>query len=101
MIKRPSNDWIAGDLLKVTRDHFFSKGDPKGVWPEVFLKEGPICDTPFEIPIGTVIMALDDKPPAGQKAYIRVLHDDGVWVANSNNVTRESCTIAKQEKFLL
>lgn len=104
MMKRLANDWVAGDLLKVTREHYFAKGDPEGVWPEIFLRKETtktVEDTPSEIPIGTVIMALDAKPSSGQPAFVRVLYNDGVWVANSNYIMREPCTTVKPEKYLL
>lgn len=101
-----ANDWIPGDLLKVTKEHCFAKGNPEGIWPDVFCKTSnsnqneELIHTD-EIPCGTVVMALDLKPRAGHRAYVRVLYEDGVWVANSNLVVREQCTTDTQEKCLL
>lgn len=103
MNKRRPNDWVAGDLVKVVRDHYLTKGDPDGVWPEVFfrMENGSCVESNSIVPAGTVMMALDSKPPCGEQALVRVLYEGGVWVANSNNVARESCTTAKPEKCLL
>lgn len=108
MINKITNDWITGDLLVVTRSHYFVKGNPDSVWPDVF--ERIACneydnyttvETPTEVPIGTVVMALDPKPELGKYAVIRVLYDNGVWVANSNFIQKkQSCIIVNQEKSL-
>lgn len=102
-MKRLENDWIAGDLLKVTREHYFAKGDPDGIWPDIFLKESPELTpgTSRKIPFGVIVMALDAKPSSGQRSFVRVLYNDGVWVINSNYVIRETCITAKPEKCLL
>lgn len=103
MMKRLVNDWVAGDLLKVTREHYFAKGDPEGVWPDIFLRKEAIkvaVDTPDET-IGTAIMALDAKPFYEQPAFVRAFYNNGVWIANSNYIMRESCTTVKPEKYLL
>jgi len=103
MINKRLNDWVAGDLVKITREHYLSKGDPDGVWPKVFFKteSGSCIESNSTIPAGTVLMALDSKPQDGDQALIRVLYEGEVWVANSNNVARESCIGAKQEKCSL
>lgn len=104
------HDWVTGDLLKVVREHYFVKADADGVWPDVFSKETHEYfrkTTEGLIKPGTVVMALDSKPPAGSPAVIRVLYNNSVWVANSNYVTnskyvtKELCITANQEKCLL
>ena len=104
---RLSDDWVTWDLLKIVRNHYPVKGKADGVWPEVFEilvnEEGQttLIESSEVIRAGTVVMALDAKPSAGQKAVVRVLHNDGVWVVNSNYVVRKPCTTAKQEKYSL
>jgi len=85
MLKRKNTyEWAKGDLVKVTRGHPVCKADPDGVWPDVFLKNN---DCTVEIPHGAVIIAFDDMPLSGQRAVVRVLYDDSIWVANSNYLT--------------
>lgn len=98
------HDWVTGDLLKIVRQHCFVQGDPDGIWPNVFKKaevESVERRISSLVKPGTVVMALDNKPSAGQPAVIRVLYNNSVWVANSNYVTKEICITANQEKCLL
>lgn len=82
-------DWVQGDLLKVTREHTLEKGNSEGIWPDVFLSKNISSDDPkLQIARDTVVIALDPCPASGQRAFVRVIHEDGVWVANSNCVAR-------------
>jgi len=101
-----AGDWAEGDLLKVVRCHYFAKGDMNGVHPKVFLKDEDeqLISSTDEISEGSVVMACEPCPSAGARAFVRVIHEDGVWVANSNYVQRVwpttetiPCITAKQE----
>jgi len=88
MSNRRNGDWIQGDLLKVTREHTLEKGNLDGVWPDIFLYKNISSDDPkLSIARDIVVIALDPCPSSGQRAMVRVIHQDGVWVANSNCLT--------------
>lgn len=83
------NDWAKGDLLKVTVAHYFAKGDTDATWPEVFQRnDSGLIVSAEPIPEGAIVMAIDSCPFPGARALIRVMHEDGIWVANSNRVQR-------------
>lgn len=85
------NDWIEGDLLKIVASHYLAKADMEKPWPDVFLrndKGNPIYNEEEQIQEGTIVLAMDRAPSSGQRAHVRVVHNGGVWVANSNRVVR-------------
>lgn len=87
-----AGDWVKGDLLRVVRSHSFAKGiagEAPGRY-DIFYHgpDGKFIITRNEIPEGVIVMAIDSCPASGKSSAIRVMHENGVWVANSNFVQR-------------
>jgi hypothetical protein len=86
MIYTNHYDWSKGDLVKITKSHSLLKGDPDGIWPDIFVKRTKENTVQIEISAESVVIALDDMPLLGASAIVRIIYDDNVWVANSNYI---------------
>lgn len=88
MIYVNHNDWSKGDLVRVTRSHSLLKGNPEGIWPDVFIPATKTNQNERNVNTDIfndmVVVVLDDMPNAGSYAIVRIIYNDSVWVANSN-----------------
>lgn len=85
--------WKKGDLLTCIKKHVILRAS--------YGQDLTVCN-PTDLTDNIVVMALDDRPDAGQRALVRIIHDGNVWLANSNylrlcNTRRQPCSTAKQE----
>lgn len=83
----PKSNWDVGDLLIVLRDHVICRASLEKTRTDCLLKTdaGKKIEEK-SISSGTIVMALETQPFAGQLAYVRVLHEGNIWVLNSNFV---------------